>query len=134
MAHYGSVRHALALGPAPSPAPTENEAREPEGGVETMWRPTPPVTTPDSENAFWNAVYNPTNVEVDGEALRLQVVAEARASMRAELERRKTCPNRLRVEQRLLDQWRRAAVPTINETPRLGRATPDHLQSPFSRF
>ena len=134
MTHYGSVRDALSLGPGPPPVSSENQFEQEGEWMESTWRQTSPALTSDSEDTFWNCVYNRKQVDVDVDLLRSEVVGQARTNMRAELARRKANPNRLRVEQRLLDQWRRAAVPTLNETPRLGRTTPDHLQSPFSRF
>lgn len=131
---YGSVREALKLGSAESTKVKKEEQRahDDDNMIPNIW--SPPVVPGTDRDSFWRTIYEAREKHAEISDLRTQVIEQARSTMRAELMERKQCPNRNRIEQRLLEQWQKAAAPTaVPETPRLHR-TPDPLHSPFPRF
>lgn len=126
---YGSVRAALSLGTHEREQNNESETQS--GGTETVLLP-PRTTSSDSE-AFWKAIRAPEEFAPSTESLLQETVLNARASLQAQNAKRKECPNRKRVEQDLVDRWRRSSTAEDTPLPNVEPIHPslDPLVSPF---
>jgi len=108
---YGSVRAALGLGAGTNEAPTSGDYTEPTTHADyrdEVVAPLPQPTQVSDGDSFWKAIYNNSNaMEVSTGVLRARTIESARDEMIRQNQRRKNCPKRRLVEQKITEKWKK---------------------------